>query len=212
MSKQEPTIRLKPSYKYPLPVRDEDEVPHDMESAMRVAANTANLLNEMGVPLALDTKEEAQKAKRLFKEVLADRKLEHLKSMPVAYASAQFLKIYAQQAAFDAVKIRAALTNKLLEIANCGDIKYELRAIELLGKHSDIGLFTERSEVTIKHSSPDELEKSIKDRVRRLLDADYIDVKPLSVDTEEELGLKKKRARQYRTIDITPQAVDEGPN
>ena len=35
-----------------------------------------------------------------------------------------------------------------MEIADCGDTRYELKALELLGKHSDIGIFTERSEIT----------------------------------------------------------------
>jgi hypothetical protein len=41
----------------------------------------------------------------------------------------------------------------LLEIADCGDAKHELKAIEMLGKHSDIALFKERSEITINYNS-----------------------------------------------------------
>ena len=40
-----------------------------------------------------------------------------------------------------------------MEIANCGDARYELKALELLGKHSDIGYFTERSEITINYKT-----------------------------------------------------------
>jgi hypothetical protein len=76
------------------------------------------------------------------------------------------------------VGIRTAITNKLVEIADCGDTKYELKALELLGRHSDIGLFTERSEVTINYTKPGELEHAIRDRVQRLLSANIIDVTP----------------------------------
>jgi hypothetical protein len=85
--------------------------------------------------------------------------------------------------------VRTALTNKLLEIADCGDIKHELRAIELLGKHVDIGLFTERSEISINYKDPESLEKAIKERVKRLLNADIIDVTPVGLDLDEELGI-----------------------
>jgi len=78
--------------------------------------------------------------------------------------------------AHDVGEVRAALTNKLLELANCGDTKFELKAIELLGKHSDISLFTERSEININYNSPDALEAAIKERVKRLLNADSIDI------------------------------------
>jgi hypothetical protein len=66
----------------------------------------------------------------------------------------------------------------LMEIANCGDARYELKALELLGKHSDIGLFTDRSEITINYKNPEDLENAIKERVKRLLNADVIDVTP----------------------------------
>jgi hypothetical protein len=76
-----------------------------------------------------------------------------------------------------------------MEIADCGDIKFELKAIELLGKHSDIGLFTERSEINVNYTSSESLEKAITERVKRLLNADVIDMKPLGMDLDEELGI-----------------------
>ena len=74
-----------------------------------------------------------------------------------------------------------------MEIADCGDPRYELKALELLGKHSDIGVFTERSEITINYKSPEELEKAIKEKVKNLLNATLVDVTPLTDDSEEEL-------------------------
>ena len=78
-----------------------------------------------------------------------------------------------------------------MELADCGDPRYELKALELLGKHSDIGLFTERSEITINYQDPKELEDAIKERVKRLLNADVIDVTPLGADLDEELGFNQ---------------------
>jgi hypothetical protein len=75
-----------------------------------------------------------------------------------------------------------------MEIANCGDTKFELKALELLGKHSDIGLFTERSEITINYKTPEALEDAIKERVKRLLNADIVDITPLGMNLDEELG------------------------
>ena len=82
-----------------------------------------------------------------------------------------------------------------MEIANCGDPKFELKALELLGKHSDIGLFTDRSEITINYKNPEDLENAIKERVKRLLNADVIDVTPLTANLDEELGIA--RAEEY---------------
>jgi hypothetical protein len=116
-----------------------------------------------------------------------------LKNYGIALAASGFLKNYGHNLAFDVGQVRAALTNKLLEIASCGEVKYELRAIELLGKHSDISLFTQRSEININYNSPEALESAIKERVKRLLNADIIDVTPLGMDLDEELGVYERK-------------------
>jgi hypothetical protein len=86
--------------------------------------------------------------------------------------------------------VRIAVTNKLMELANCGDPRYELKALELLGKHSDISLFTERSELTINYKTSSDLEEAIKERVKRLLNAKIVESVPLSIeDLDDELGV-----------------------
>ena len=82
---------------------------------------------------------------------------------------------------------RNFVTNKLVKLADCGDPKLELKALELLGKHSDIGLFTERSEITVHHTTSASLENSIKERVKRLLNAEIVDLSPID-DLDEQLG------------------------
>ena len=112
--------------------------------------------------------------------------------------------------AFDASQARAAITHKLMEIADCGDIKYELKALELLGKHSDIGLFTERSEITINYNSPEALETAIKERIKRLLNADVIDVTPVGIDLDEELGIYAPPEEDEYEAFEEEEAEDEG--
>jgi hypothetical protein len=94
---------------------------------------------------------------------------------PDIYTSAVGAKLsallneYDKQIVKDAIQLRTYITNKLLEISNCGNAKDELRALELLGKISDIGLFVEKSEVNITHTSAAALEHSIKDKINRML-------------------------------------------
>ncbi len=83
-----------------------------------------------------------------------------LSSPPVAFAAREFLRVYSGRIAAEMSDVRAALTNKLLELANCGDPRFELKALELLGKHSDIALFTERSEVTVTYKNSNDLEEA----------------------------------------------------
>ena len=104
----------------------------------------------------------------------------------------------------DAAQARSAITHKLMEIADCGDPRYELKALELLGKHSDIGIFTERSEITINYKSPEELEKAIKDRVKNLLNATVVDVTPAGGASEEELD------EMLGVIDLDAEESEDG--
>jgi len=152
-------------------------------------ANTADLLESLGAPVEL-SKSTAQEEAELIDRAIRGKTVSPLQSsLPAALGVSAFLKAYGQARAFDVAEIRAALTNKLLEIANCGDPRYELKAIELLGKHSDVGLFTERSEVTVRHTNPDSLQQAILERVKRLLNAEVVEMKPLGMDLDEELGI-----------------------
>jgi hypothetical protein len=52
-----------------------------------------------------------------------------------------------------------------------------VKALELLGKVSDVGLFTEKQEITITHQTSDDL----RDRLRRKLQK-MVDITPLEAD------------------------------
>lgn len=96
-----------------------------------------------------------------------------------------------------AVQIRHLVTNRLiLESAN-PDPRIRIRALELLGKISDVGLFTERSEVVITARSTDELKQTLREKFNKLREKisaeNVVDVtpveKPTSINLDEELGL-----------------------
>lgn len=190
-----PVVKIEPTAEHPLPYRLEDEEPSTFLDELTVAANTAEFLEELGIPPEVDPTT-LEREKRLLEAVAKNHEKAPLKQYPTALAASAFLKQYAQNLAYDVVQVRSALTNKLMEIANCGDPKFELKAIELLGKHSDIGLFTERSEININYNSPEALESAIKERVKRLLNADVIDVTPLGTDIDEELGVFDPNAEE----------------
>jgi hypothetical protein len=182
-----PVIKIEPDDKHPVPFSTDDELPATFAEELMVAASTADLLSELGSVVEVG-KRTAQEEKHLINQVVKDKNLKPLKNLSTAKAISSFLQTYGQSLAFDAAQVRAAITSKLMEIADCGDVKYELRALELLGKHSDIGLFTERSEVTINYNNASELEGAIKERIKRLMNADIIDVTPMGQDLDEELG------------------------
>lgn len=203
-----PIVNIEPTKEHPVPFSLEDETPSTFVEEVEVAGATAELLVELGAPLEVSP-EDAEREKRLIEAVTKNKKKTPLQRVNTAYAAAAFLKTYGQNMAFDANQARAAITAKLMEIANCGETRFELKALELLGKHSDIGLFTERSEITINYKNPEDLENAIKERVKRLLNADIIDVTPIGLDLDEELGVYNPNANTPLVDVLEDTDVDE---
>lgn len=183
-----PVVKLEPTDEFPPPYSTDDDEAATFLDDIAITATTAELLEQLGAPIET-TAEDLKREAALVDEAIRTRKAEIVRTPAAATAARAFLHEYGQALAMDVAQVRVALTNKLLEIANCGETKFELKALELLGKHSDIGLFTERSEVNINYNNPESLEKAIKERVKRLLNADIIDVTPLGVDLDDELGI-----------------------
>ena len=69
-------------------------------------------------------------------------------------------------------------------------------------------MFTERSEININYNSPDALERQIKERVKRLLNADIIDVTPLGMDLDEELGIAQLEYGEFTEVEEEPVQED----
>jgi hypothetical protein len=179
-------IKIEPADDKPLPFSTSPDEVATFQDEVALAANTAEILKELGAPIEIETTD-IDKTVELFK---ARRKAtKELQQPETAFAASLFLKTYANRVAADVQEVRSAITAKLMEIANCGDPRYELKALELLGKHSDVGLFTERSEITINHRSSDDLEDAIKERIKRLLNSDVVDVTPLAESLDAELGV-----------------------
>jgi hypothetical protein len=183
-----PVVNIEPTTEHPIPFDTEDEVATTFAEEVAIAANTVEMQFALGASLDVDEATAGQE-KTLIDQALKNRKTKNLTNPNTAFAAAAFLRTYGQQIALDATQARAAITNKLMEIANCGDPRYELKALELLGKHSDIGIFTERSEITINYKNAEDLEQAIKERVKRLLNADIIDVTPIGADLDDVLGV-----------------------
>lgn len=72
----------------------------------------------------------------------------------------------------DARRLRNYVTNRLLVESENMDARIRMRALELLGKISDVGLFTERTEITINNRSTVELENTLKEKLRKLMNVD----------------------------------------
>jgi len=198
-----PIVEIEPTKDHPVPYDLAEEKPATLMDEIAVAGNTAELQESLGAELDV-SEGDTQREKELLDAVANAKKPSNLTNQSTAFAAATFLRTYGQQLAMDAASARAAITNKLMELADCGDPRYELKALELLGKHSDIGIFTERSEITVNYNSPEDLEKAIKERVKNLLNATVVDIDPLD-DEFGKLDYEQEQAEldaEFGVIDL----------
>lgn len=100
------------------------------------------------------------------------------------------LNEYNSHTVADAAEMRMVVTNKLLDLSMCGDPRIEIKAAEMLGKISDVGLFTEKTEITVTYNSVADIDNAIKDKVRKMLMAHGADLSPVDIDIDAELGVK----------------------
>jgi hypothetical protein len=97
------------------------------------------------------------------------------------------------------------VTNKLLDLAGCGDPRIEIKATEMLGKISDVGLFSDKTEITVTYNNVADIDEAIKDKIRKMMRLHAVDVTPLGMDIDEELGLTP-----IRTIGVDASAGEAG--
>jgi hypothetical protein len=189
------TIQITPDNAVVLPDDPKDDQPENAREAVEVSSTTAMVLQELGMGFDMSPDDE-QKAHDLFKDLHARNSKNlpaDLNTPEVAAKVGALLRHYDHQIVTDAIQLRTVVTNKLILLADCGDPRFELKALEMLGKISDVGLFTEKSEVTVVHKTAEALEDAIRDKVRRLIHSNTIDVEPLIPDLEAEL-LEKEDA------------------
>jgi hypothetical protein len=179
-------IHVEPTAEHPIPFDMTDELPKTHSDGVTAAINTIELLEQLGGSIDFEEKD-LHKAKALITGEQKSSAPKYISSSAEAKAAHSLIKRFDYNAFADALQARNFITNKLITLADCGDPKLELKALELLGKHSDIGLFTERSEITVHHTTSTALENSIKDRIKRLLNSDVTDITPLD-DLDAQLG------------------------
>lgn len=194
------TIIVEPELNVPVKT---SEPSADLKTRVEAAANTAKELGEHGIDLE-PTKEDKDTAARLSVAYADDpedvsKKVTEKKMSTLTPASLvltdSILKQFGRSVVESAVQIRHLVTNKLIEETENPDPRVRIRALELLGKISDVGLFAEKSEVTITHQSTDDLRERLRSKLTKLVnpveDAAVIDGEPIDVD--KELGLDEEK-------------------
>jgi hypothetical protein len=197
-------IPVEPNLDKPIPISAQPQNGRSFTERAKIAGNTALLLRELGLETTVTPEEEA-KAKEMFARMddtsfKKDRPTETeapLDDVNVAARLGGYISEYEQQVVADKIQVRTIVVNRLMEISQDQDNKTALKALELLGKASD--LFTERSEITITHQTSDELKAAIKERINQLMQMQKIDHKS---KTENRLSQLKHDKEDVVDVEV----------
>lgn len=148
---------------------------NEVRARAQAACNTAGLLISEGYedypPAADELKHTAREMLRAASkaESLPKTASATLETPEGAYYVNAILTQYDMEVVQDAKRLRNYVTNRLVVESENPDARIRMRALELLGKVSDVGLFTERTEITVNNRSTVDLENSLKDKLRKLM-------------------------------------------
>jgi hypothetical protein len=187
----------------------------DLKNRAEAASATVLDLAEHGLPVA-PNQEDRENAAKLVSAYAEDPEKTSKKVTSNRVASLTpasllltdaILKEFGRSVVESAVHIRNLVTNKLLIESDNPDPRIRLRALELLGKISDVGLFSEKSDITITHQSTDDLRSKLKGKLEKLvvgeveLNGGIEDAVIADIDVQAELGLKEEQEEQEKYDD-----------
>lgn len=186
-----------------IPFPEDNPVLANFRERAEAACRTAELLEldvtptEEDMAVAETIVYEVAKNEDKVNKIVTTKKASQIK--PATYYEVNaILKEFSTKVVENATQIRLLVTNKLLLESVNEDAKIRIRALELLGKITDVGLFTEKSEVTINHRSNQELMDSLRAKIQKLMhpqgveDVPVVEVNGEEVDLDKEMGLEKQ--------------------
>ena len=198
-------LYVEPDLAIPFP-EDNPVLANFIEKA-QAACNSAELLGLDTTPTEIDKQVAEQATYQIAaNEEKANKKLARQQHTPATYREVKgILDEYSHRVVDNAVQIRLLVTNKLIIASESEDDRTKMRALELLGKITDVGLFTEKSEVTINNRSTQDLVESVRAKIQRLMhpddvhDVSEIKVNGETVNLDEELGTDTQEIQQNPT-------------
>jgi len=141
----------------------------------RVAAAMSALVDTNNLPAPNEiSDEDKHKAREVFigNELASD---EDLSSPGMVVYLQSLLSEYDTMVVKSAQQMRTYVTNKLLAETANPDPRIRMKSLELLGKISDVGLFTDKTEITMRHRPTEELEQMLRERLTKVLEAEVVD-------------------------------------
>jgi hypothetical protein len=167
----EPDVAAKPTNFVPIEKAD-------ITTTVDAKASTAQWLKSLGAvdeSTAIDNAQ-AKAARESFANIVAAKSTEITQASLAGVSTPQavqhlvgMLSAYDWQFVTEAQKLRGYAVAKILEEVENPSANIRLKALALLGKVTEVGLFTEKIEVKKDEISDDELNQKIKDKLAKFM-------------------------------------------
>lgn len=153
--------------------------------------NTAQLLTDLGITSdeEVDQRQQITAAREAFKVVVGPDSDEDQKTKLVQLKTPEAVRhLTGMLAAYDwefvemAKELRGYTVAKLVEETKSPNANIRLKALGLLGKVTEVGLFTEKIEVKKTDLTEDEIDKKLKEKLAKFMDVTDAEV----IDVEEK--------------------------
>jgi predicted RNase H-like HicB family nuclease len=172
---------------------DEDEIlfAKDLTTREEIRARAKSALELMQHGMVVeDTPESDKSATEVFKEQKA---LAEVKEKPdVILRLEALMSEYDHEVVQEAVQVRRFIMNRLMEESQIGTKSSErIKALELLGKITEVAAFTERKEITVTHRTTEELEEELEKTLTLLLNPETETYEPAP-----------ETVQSFKTIDV----------
>jgi len=145
---------------------------------IHAAAKTAkDILKRAGLPDVQITEEDVFEAEELFMDTVSNTPITIPEKPEIIKHLEAMVAVYDHKVIQHADQIRYLVTNKLLELSSHKDPRVQLKAVELMGKIADVGMFVEKQEITFKQQSSEDLQKQLRKKLGLLIEGDVIGTK-----------------------------------
>ena len=202
-------ILVTPELDVPVPFLLTAEEAKDLHAKAQAAFNTVEFLTANGMQLPAVTAADKKEAREQFFETpTASKEI----SLAAAIILKGMLDEYDVEVVRNAAQVRNYVKMRLLMLTGSDKESTQLKALEMLGKMSDVGAFVERVDINVTHRTTEELQIELAGKLSAYMD-NIIDVesKPLQIkdetylngasavqmiDLDEELGMTGKELEE----------------
>jgi len=191
-------ILATPELNVPMPSSLTPQEAKSLHEKAKAAFNTVEFLTAMGMEVTSPTPQDKKEARAQFLE--APHANKEVNNSATALMLKAMLDEYDVEVVRNAAQVRNYVKMRLMVLTDSQKEVIQLKALELLGKMSDIGAFTERVEINVTHRSTEELQAELANKLQAYMD-DIIDVEAKAIDQNPEKYLNDAPAVQVIDLD-----------